>query len=60
MMRQMAERMQSGGGMPDMGAIQNMMQDPQMQNLARQFGGAGGRTGNDDDEEEGNNGGMYS
>jgi len=59
----MAERMQSGGGMPDMGAIQNMMQDPQMQNLARQFGGAGGaggRTGNDDDEEEGNNGGMYS
>ncbi len=43
MMRNMAERMGSGGGMPDMSQIQQMMQDPAMQQMARQFmGGMGG------------------
>lgn len=58
MMRQMAERMGAGGGMPDLNA---MMQDPNIQNLARQFGGGAGRgNGGGNQGDDGDNSGMYS
>lgn len=38
-MRQMAENMQNGGGMPDMNALAS---DPNLRDLASQFMGGGG------------------
>ncbi|CAO1620154.1 unnamed protein product [Sympodiomycopsis kandeliae] len=60
MLRGMAERMgQGGGGMPDMSQIQQLMQDPNIAQMARQFmGGAGGAGGGNNNSGNNNQGGA--